>query len=156
MFPWWWHLAIHIELSTETFVPQFSLEYWSVNFILLGIYTNFKTFKVVFNFHWILFNSLDLRSNFWWSVFRRHVLDALPMLGSNAAIAVMKDIILKNSVSQDVAHEWLLALSFIPRYVLEWNNGVEPPLTCSVTHIGHNFLALLQVSLVGEYVHWFV
>jgi hypothetical protein len=41
------------------------------------------------------------------------------MLGSNAAIAVMKDIILKNSVSQDVAHEWLLALSFIPRYVLE-------------------------------------
>jgi hypothetical protein len=50
---------------------------------------------------------------------RRHILDALPMLGSNAAIAVMKDIILKNSVSQDVAHEWLLALSFIPRYLLQ-------------------------------------
>jgi hypothetical protein len=47
---------------------------------------------------------------------RRHILDALPMVGSNAAIAVMKDIILKNGVSQDVANEWLLTLSFIPRY----------------------------------------
>jgi hypothetical protein len=49
---------------------------------------------------------------------RRHILDALPMLGSNAAIAVMKDVILRNGVSQDVAHEWLLTLSFIPRYLL--------------------------------------
>jgi hypothetical protein len=49
---------------------------------------------------------------------RRHVLDALPMLGSNAAVAVMKDIILKNGVPQDVVHDWLLALSFIPRYLL--------------------------------------
>jgi hypothetical protein len=54
------------------------------------------------------------------------------MLGSNAAIKVMKDIILKNSVSQDVAHDWLLALSFIPRYLLQLINGVEPSLTCSV------------------------
>jgi hypothetical protein len=49
---------------------------------------------------------------------RRHILDALPMLGSNAAVAVMKDIILKNGVPQDVVHDWLLALSFIPRYLL--------------------------------------
>jgi hypothetical protein len=48
------------------------------------------------------------------------------MLGSNAAIAVMKDIILRNGVSQDVAHEWLLTLSFIPRYLLQWSNGEEP------------------------------
>jgi len=50
---------------------------------------------------------------------RRHILDALPMLGSNAAVAVMKDIILKKGVPQDVVHDWLLALSFIPRYLLQ-------------------------------------
>lgn len=53
---------------------------------------------------------------------RRHILDALPMLGSNAAVAVMKDIILKNGVPQDVVHDWLLALSFIPRPDLEMIN----------------------------------
>jgi hypothetical protein len=52
-------------------------------------------------------------------IFRRHVLDALPMLGSNASVAVMKDIILKNDLPQDVVHDWLLALSFIPRYLLQ-------------------------------------
>jgi hypothetical protein len=57
---------------------------------------------------------------------RRHILDALPMLGSNAAIAVMKDIILRNGVSQDVAHEWLLTLSFITRYLLKSSNEEEP------------------------------
>jgi hypothetical protein len=39
------------------------------------------------------------------------------MLGSNAAFEVMKDIILKDGVPQDVVHDWLLALSFIPRYL---------------------------------------
>jgi len=59
---------------------------------------------------------------------RRHILDALPMLGSNAAVAVMKDIILKKGVPQDVVHDWLLALSFIPRPDLQTVSIITPLL----------------------------
>ncbi|PNF37376.1 hypothetical protein B7P43_G17198, partial [Cryptotermes secundus] len=79
---------------------------------------------------------------------KRHLLDALPMLGSNAAIAVMKDVILRNGVSQDVAHEWLLTLSFIPRPdlqtisiitpLLKWNKA-DAQFFLSVSAIVHSY-----------------
>ncbi|XP_069692884.1 uncharacterized protein Apoltp isoform X2 [Periplaneta americana] len=71
------------------------------------------------------------RANSICSTGRRHILDALPMLGSNAAVAVMKDIILKNGVPQDVVHEWLFALSFIPRPDLQTINILTPLLKWS-------------------------
>nr|CAD7398658.1 unnamed protein product [Timema cristinae] len=46
---------------------------------------------------------------------RKHIVDALPFLGSNAAIAVIRDVIIKNGVSKDIIKEWLFALSFVPR-----------------------------------------
>ena len=42
-------------------------------------------------------------------------MDALPMHGTNAAIAVMKDIILKNGIPKDTLNEWLFVMSFTPR-----------------------------------------
>jgi hypothetical protein len=44
-------------------------------------------------------------------------MDALPMLGTNAAISVMKEVILKNSVPKDIVDEWLFVMSFTPRLV---------------------------------------
>jgi len=85
-------------------------------------------------------------------IFRRHVLDALPMLGSNAAIAVMKDIILKNGVPQGVVHEWLFALSFIPRYLLQWTNWMEYFLAYSLWHsdLIHMLCFLLHINFWGR------
>lgn len=42
-------------------------------------------------------------------------MDAFSYLGSNAAVMVMKDAILKDGVPDDVLHEWLFSISLIPR-----------------------------------------
>lgn len=47
--------------------------------------------------------------------FRKHILDALPDISNAAAVALMKDIILKNGVPQDKVEDWLLSIGFIRR-----------------------------------------
>lgn len=42
-------------------------------------------------------------------------MDAFSYLGSNAAVMVMKDAILKDSIPEEVIHEWLFSISLIPR-----------------------------------------
>ncbi|PSN49824.1 hypothetical protein C0J52_08839 [Blattella germanica] len=62
------------------------------------------------------------------AIYKRHVLDALPMVGTNAGIAVMKDIILKNGVTKDVIHEWMFIMSFTPRPDLQTISTITPLL----------------------------
>ncbi|GLH12110.1 Uncharacterized protein GBIM_16860 [Gryllus bimaculatus] len=45
---------------------------------------------------------------------RQHLLSALPLLGSNAAVALMRDLILRGGVDRSLAHDWLFAVAFIP------------------------------------------
>ncbi|KAJ9580712.1 hypothetical protein L9F63_024108, partial [Diploptera punctata] len=59
---------------------------------------------------------------------KRHFMDALPMIGTNAAIAVMKEAILRNTVSRDIINEWLLVMSFTPRPDLQTINIITPLL----------------------------
>ncbi|XP_063238573.1 vitellogenin-like [Bacillus rossius redtenbacheri] len=46
---------------------------------------------------------------------RKHVTDALPLLGSNAAVAVMMDLVQKGRVSEETERDWLFLVSFLPR-----------------------------------------
>ncbi|KAL0271734.1 UNVERIFIED_CONTAM: hypothetical protein PYX00_008731 [Menopon gallinae] len=46
---------------------------------------------------------------------RKHMMDALPYLGSNAAVTIMKDAIMGNRVPESTVHEWLFAMSLIPK-----------------------------------------
>lgn len=46
---------------------------------------------------------------------RKHILDALPYVGSSASVVVMKDVILKSGVPENTAKEWMLSLAFIAR-----------------------------------------
>ncbi|KAF4531743.1 hypothetical protein B566_EDAN015189 [Ephemera danica] len=45
---------------------------------------------------------------------RKHVKNALPLLGTNAAISLMKDIILRNELTDDEVKDWLFSIALIP------------------------------------------
>lgn len=46
---------------------------------------------------------------------RKHMLEALPFLGSNAALGLMRDLILKQQVARDKLGLWLTAFALVPR-----------------------------------------
>ncbi|XP_012280436.1 uncharacterized protein LOC105699757 [Orussus abietinus] len=46
---------------------------------------------------------------------RKHILNALPFIGSNAAVNVMKDLIIKRYVNKEKANDWVTAFALIPR-----------------------------------------
>lgn len=79
---------------------------------------------------------------------RKHILDALPFLGSNAAVSLMKDIIIDGGVPQETVHEWLIALSFIPRPtermlvslidLLQYDTE-DPAVTLSIATVTHSY-----------------
>lgn len=75
-------------------------------------------------------------------------MDALPFLGSNAAVSLMKDIIIDGGVPQETVHEWLMALSFIPRPTermlvslidLLQHNTEDPAVTLSIATVTHSY-----------------
>ena len=48
-------------------------------------------------------------------VHRKHIINALPYIGSNAAVNVMKDLIIKRAVDKDKVDFWVTAFTLIPR-----------------------------------------
>ncbi|XP_012252389.2 uncharacterized protein LOC105683963 [Athalia rosae] len=46
---------------------------------------------------------------------RKHIIDALPYVGSNAALTVQKDLIIRGQVSHDKVKEWVTGFALIPR-----------------------------------------
>ncbi|CAG2052919.1 unnamed protein product [Timema podura] len=82
---------------------------------------------------------------------RKHIVDALPFLGSNAAIAVIKDVIIKNGVSKDIIKEWLFALSFVPRPDLTTVTLLSPLMTQDKADAQY---ILAVSSVVHSYCKW--
>lgn len=48
-------------------------------------------------------------------ILRKHIVDALPFMGSNAAVSVMKDLIIKKYIDQPTTNNWVTAFALIPR-----------------------------------------
>ncbi|XP_053973970.1 uncharacterized protein LOC128873939 [Hylaeus volcanicus] len=46
---------------------------------------------------------------------KKHIVDALPFLGSNAAVSVMKDLIMKRYIDHGTTNTWVTAFALIPR-----------------------------------------
>lgn len=46
---------------------------------------------------------------------RRHIVNALPFIGSNAALNVMRDLMIKRYVDQTTIDNWIIAFAFIPQ-----------------------------------------
>ncbi|XP_076235875.1 apolipoprotein lipid transfer particle [Calliopsis andreniformis] len=46
---------------------------------------------------------------------KKHIIDALPFMGSNAAVNVMKDLIIKKYIDQATINNWVTAFALIPR-----------------------------------------
>ncbi|KAJ8665525.1 hypothetical protein QAD02_007187, partial [Eretmocerus hayati] len=46
---------------------------------------------------------------------RKHILDSLPFIGSNAAVAIMGEMIINRSVEITRGEFWIIALTFLPR-----------------------------------------
>nr|QGV11544.1 Vg4 [Tetrastichus brontispae] len=46
---------------------------------------------------------------------RKHIINALPYIGSNAAVNVMKDLIIKRAVDKEKVNLWITAFTLIPR-----------------------------------------
>jgi hypothetical protein len=53
--------------------------------------------------------------NFMKLIYRKHIIDALPFIVSNAAINVMKDLIIKRYVDKDKVSFWVTVFTLIPR-----------------------------------------
>lgn len=84
------------------------------------------------------------------SLYRKHVTDAFPYLGSNVAVTIMKEAILQNTVSDSTAHEWLLSLSFIPHPDEETIELVVPLINHSRTKNESQYLFSIS-SLIHTY-----
>ncbi|XP_066998183.2 uncharacterized protein Apoltp [Anabrus simplex] len=82
---------------------------------------------------------------------RKHVLDALPLLGSNAAIAVMRDLILDGTIPKDLIHEWLFMIAFIPRPDNQTLSYITPLLTAKEADAQY-YLSIS--SVVHTYCKW--
>ena len=48
-------------------------------------------------------------------IVRKHIMNALPFIGSNAAVNIMKDLIIKQVISKDKLNYWITAITLIPR-----------------------------------------
>ncbi|CAB3385673.1 Hypothetical predicted protein [Cloeon dipterum] len=59
---------------------------------------------------------------------RKHLKSALPHLGTNAALTLMKDVILKNELPVDEAKDWLFAIALTPLPDEETLEAVGPLL----------------------------
>ncbi|KAG8042041.1 hypothetical protein G9C98_000032 [Cotesia typhae] len=46
---------------------------------------------------------------------RKHVLDALPFIGTSAAVKVMRDAMLKKTITKERSESWITAIALIPR-----------------------------------------
>lgn len=86
-------------------------------------------------------------------IVRKHILDALPFLGSSAAVKVMADIIITKGVPKETVHEWLVAFPFIPhpneailgsllkllQYDTASGKNFDPAVALSVSSVAHSF-----------------
>ncbi|KZC12617.1 Vitellogenin, partial [Dufourea novaeangliae] len=59
---------------------------------------------------------------------KKHIVDALPFMGSNAAVNVMKDLIIKRYVDQTTVNNWVTAFALIPRPNQEMIRALSPLL----------------------------
>ncbi|XP_011501595.1 PREDICTED: uncharacterized protein LOC105365190 [Ceratosolen solmsi marchali] len=59
---------------------------------------------------------------------RKHIINALPFIGSNAAVNVMKDLIIKGYVDKDKVSFWVTAFTLIPRPDQHTINALAPLL----------------------------
>uniref|UniRef100_A0A1Y1LL77 Vitellogenin domain-containing protein n=1 Tax=Photinus pyralis TaxID=7054 RepID=A0A1Y1LL77_PHOPY len=92
---------------------------------------------------------------------RKHMLDALPYVGSSAGVSVMKDIMLNNSISDDTMHDWLNNIAFISRpdedmleaaSELLLHKGSDFTVTLTVTALTHTFCVQNKHCLSNEFV----
>ncbi|KAK4871887.1 hypothetical protein RN001_016011 [Aquatica leii] len=79
---------------------------------------------------------------------KKHMLDALPHLGSSAGVALMKDIILNDGVTDDTMYDWMNSIAFISRpndammeaaSQLLAHKGSDSTVVLSVTALTHTF-----------------
>ncbi|XP_076620317.1 apolipoprotein lipid transfer particle [Colletes latitarsis] len=59
---------------------------------------------------------------------KKHIMDALPFMGSNAAVSVMKDLIMKRYIDQATINNWVTAFALIPRPNQETIRALSPLL----------------------------
>nr|XP_003701542.2 PREDICTED: uncharacterized protein LOC100880818 isoform X1 [Megachile rotundata] len=60
-------------------------------------------------------SQLFVRANSICKTGKKHIMDALPFMGSNAAVNVMRDLIMKRYVDQATIEKWITAFALIPR-----------------------------------------
>lgn len=61
-------------------------------------------------------------------MFRKHIIETLPYIQSNSAVALMKDLIIKKKVTNDVINSWVTAFAMIPRPDRQTVKAVAPLL----------------------------
>ncbi|KAL2717243.1 hypothetical protein V1478_012943 [Vespula squamosa] len=60
-------------------------------------------------------SQLFVRANGICKTGKKHIIDALPYMGSNAAVNVMKDLIIKKYINQETTANWITIFGLIPR-----------------------------------------
>lgn len=84
-------------------------------------------------------------------IFRKHFLDALPFVNSGPSVALMKDIILADAISENTANQWLSSIAFISdpdKSILEAAANLfqikkfSPTVAFSVSSLVHTYCSL--------------
>ncbi|KAF5300365.1 hypothetical protein FQR65_LT00986 [Abscondita terminalis] len=77
---------------------------------------------------------------------KKHMLDALPHLGSSPGVTLMKDIILNGSISDDTMHDWINSIAFISRP----NVAMMEAATQLLVHKGDDANVALSISALAH------
>ncbi|XP_026671389.1 uncharacterized protein LOC108627461 isoform X2 [Ceratina calcarata] len=73
-------------------------------------------------------SQLFVRANGICKTGKKYIVDALPFIGSNAAVNLMKDLIIKRYVDQATIDKWMVAFALIPRPNLDTIRILSPLL----------------------------
>lgn len=100
-------------------------------------------------------------------IFRNHIFESLPFIGSTASVEMMTKEIIKNSVNNDIAQKWLTSMSFLPRPDNQMlaslykmfeikHNDTDPTFVFAPTAVVHTYCRNHPDCAENEQVHKFL
>ncbi|KAF7992093.1 hypothetical protein HCN44_001418 [Aphidius gifuensis] len=81
---------------------------------------------------------------------KKHILDALPFIGSSAAIKVMRDMMIKRTIDHERSNSWMTAIALVPRPDIETVSALLPLLEIE-REIPEAHLILIYSSVVRAF-----
>ncbi|EDW76449.2 uncharacterized protein Dwil_GK14654 [Drosophila willistoni] len=137
-----------IKAARELLVQMCASGFPNIQREFIDVFTNFLQTSKSLNYKTL--STLLQRSASTCDQGRNHVLESLPYIGSTASYQVMRDQIVTEKLTKEMAYSWMTSLSFITRpddetletfyTILEYaKNKLDPEYTLGATAVVHSY-----------------